>query len=98
MLLERRTISRKTAGDGRLEITKVAASKLGAPGDELPVDADGRRPDATLGTMDCTCRGADKPHVHYFIQSDVLKGLAAGAEVDLDFDPSRRTVHVASVR
>src|SRR4051812_44066722 len=97
MLLERRTVSRKTANDGRLEITRLAASKLGAPRDDLAVDVDGRRHDATLGTRDCTCRGADKPHVHYFIQSDVLKGLAAGAEADLDFDPSQRTVRIAPV-
>ncbi len=94
MHLERRTISRKTAKDGRVEITKRAAeafSKLIGPFD---VDLSGARTPASLGTMDCTCRGADNPHVHYFIQSPALRALAAGDEVDLDLDVEHRVVRV----
>ena len=95
MLLERRKVSRKTPNDGRLEITKVAAAKcqvLGATFDVVLADA---QVPARLGTMDCTCRGEDNPHVHYFIESPVLKTLTAGEHVDLNLDAERKVVHVA---
>ena len=85
MLLERRTVSRKTPGDGRLEITKQAAARLQDLG-ELRLDVDGERATATLGTMTCTCRGAEKPHEHYFLESAALKRLTPGAEVGLEIE------------
>lgn len=89
-LIERRTVSRKTPDDGKLEITKVAAAKLEALGGTFDVvvgDGHGR---AQLGTMPCTCRGADRPHVHYFVESDLFRSLAAGSEVDLVLDDDGR--------
>ena len=58
------------------------------------VDLKGRRAPATLGTMACTCRGIDNPHVHYFIESPAFKQLSAGDEVDIDLDPATRTLRV----
>lgn len=89
--IERRTVSRKTPGDGKLEITKVAATRLASLGDHFAVvvDAQGRDPrdgHARLATMPCTCRGDDVPHVHHFIESDLLRALPAGSEVDLLLD------------
>jgi len=36
----------------------------------------------------------DNPHVHYFIESPAFKQLAAGDEVDIDFDQTTRTVRI----
>src|SRR4051812_3619773 len=66
MLLERRTVSRKTAGDGRLEITKIAAAQCDVLGSTFDVELNGERQPARMRTMDCTCRGVDNPHVHHF--------------------------------
>ena len=94
MLLERRTVSRKTPLDGRLEITKRAAQRFDDLAGTFVVELAGERARGSIGTMDCTCRGADNPHVHYFIESPAFKQLAAGDEVDLDLEPTTRTVRV----
>jgi hypothetical protein len=96
MLLERRTVSRKTPADGRLEITKRAAAKCEALGPSFHVELAGVRDQAQLGTMKCTCRGVDHPHVHYFIESEAFKELVPGAEVDLELDTARKTIRVDS--
>ena len=36
--------------------------------------------------MPCTCRGDDAPHVHHFVESDLLRTLTAGTTVDLLLD------------
>lgn len=95
MLLERRTVSRKTPNDGRLEITKVAAAKCEPLGASFHVELGDVRARARLGTMKCTCRGVDNPHVHYFIESEAFKALAAGAEVELELDASHKSVRVS---
>jgi len=94
MLLERRTVSRKTPLDGRLEITKRAAQRFDDLDGAFDVELDGDRVRGTIGTMECTCRGVDNPHVHYFIESPAFKQLAAGDEVDIDLDQTTRTVRV----
>jgi hypothetical protein len=94
MLLERRTVSRKTPLDGRLEITKRAAQRFSDLTGTFDVELSGERVRGAIGTMDCTCRGVDNPHVHYFIESPAFKQLAAGDEVDIDLDTATRTVRV----
>ena len=94
MFLERRTVSRKTAGDGRLEIAKQAAERVGKTGTSIAIDVNGEPAIATLDSMACTCRGAEKPHVHYFIQSEALKALPAGSEVELDFEEVERCIRI----
>jgi hypothetical protein len=81
--IERRTVSRKTPGDGKLEITKVAAERLEPLGAEFSLVVDDVAGGGTLASMPCTCRGGDKPHVHHFVESELLRSLAAGSEVDL---------------
>jgi hypothetical protein len=93
-LLERRTVSRKTPGDGRLEITSRAAARLRELGPDLRLDVGGERTSVTLGTMTCTCRGAEKPHEHYFLESQTLKQLTPGTEVDLELDAADGIVRV----
>jgi len=88
-------VSRKTPNDGRLEITKPAAAKCGALGATFNLELGGERQPASLGTMDCTCRGVDNPHVHYFIESSLLKRLIPGDEVDLDLDAAKQMIHVS---
>lgn len=95
-LIERRTVSRKTPGDGKLEITKVAASALESLGDHFAVLVDTREGDARLGSMPCTCRGGDTPHVHYFVESALLRTLAAGTEVDLTLDDAGKRLLIVS--
>ena len=94
--IERRTVSRKTAGDGKLEITKVAAGRLESLGTQFPLVVDDRDGDGRLGSMPCTCRGGDKPHVHYFVESELLRSLAAGSEVDLFLDDDAKRLLVVS--
>jgi hypothetical protein len=88
-------VSRKTAGDGKLEITKVAARRLESLGDRFPLVVSGKGGVASLRNMPCTCRGGDKPHVHYFVESDLLRSLAAGTEVDLLLDEDGKRLLVA---
>ena len=94
--IEHRTVSRKTLADGKLEITKSAAGRLEPLGAQFPVLVDGEVGDGVLGTMPCTCRGHDKPHVHYFVESDLLRSLAAGSEVDLFLDENARRLLVVT--
>jgi hypothetical protein len=96
MFVERRTVSRKTPKDGKLEITKRAAEKLSVLADSFDVELAGARSRATIGTMECTCRGVENPHVHYFIQSPALQQLPVGDEVDLDLDAENGIVRIAS--
>jgi hypothetical protein len=88
MFSERQTVSRKTSGDGKLEITRQAAQKLEALGPLLNFELDGKNGTATLSTMECTCRNADTPHVHYFLQAEQFKALSAGDVLDLQIDPA----------
>ena len=94
MYTERRTVSRKTPGDGRLEITKQAAEFLEHLGRAFDLDVDGSRAPGHLGTMDCMCRGADTPHVHYFIQAAPFTGRTPGTDVQLTGDLDAGVVRV----
>ena len=87
-LVEQRTVSRKTPGDGKLEVTKAAATRLESLGPRFPVVVDDRQADARLGSMPCTCRGDETPHVHFFVESELLRSLAAGSIVNLILDPA----------
>ena len=87
-LVEQRTVSRKTPGDGKLEVTREAATRLESLGPRFPVVVDDRQAEARLGSMPCTCRGDEKPHVHFFVESELLRSLAAGSTVNLVLDPA----------
>jgi hypothetical protein len=94
MLLERRTVSRKTPGDGRLEITKRAAIRLRDLGHAFEVELGGERTPATLESMTCTCRDDATPHAHYFLQSSTFTQLSPGTEVDLELDEAQGVVRL----
>ena len=84
--IEQRTISRKTPGDGKVEITKVAAGRLEALGAQFALRVNDIDGNATLGEMPCTCRGTDAPHVHYFVESNLFRSLVPGSTVELLVD------------
>ena len=96
MLLERRPVSRKTPGDGRLEITRRAATRLRDLGHALEVEMDGRRSAVVVESVRCTCRGDAKPHAHYFLKSSRFTQLTPGIEVDLELDESLGVVRLIS--
>ena len=93
MHLDRRTVSRKTPRDGKLEISPGAAARLGEIGPDLRAEWSGSSGPATLASMSCTCGGAGATHDHYFLESAVLRTLPVGQEVDLALESS--TVRVA---
>ena len=88
--IESRTVSRKTPGDGKLEITKVAAHRLESLGPTFAVYVNDHAGAASLGTMPCTCRGDETPHVHYFIESELFRALEPGSSVDLVVDDAEQ--------
>ena len=95
MPLERRNVSRKTPRDGMLEITKPVAGKLMKAGREFDLTTpagDGR---AVLTSMPCTCRGAENPHEHWFLRSDLFHSLIPGTEVDIALDQNRVVITIA---
>jgi hypothetical protein len=88
MHLDRRTVSRKTPRDGRLEISPGAAARLGEIGSVLRAEWSGATGPANLVSMSCTCGGAEAKHDHYFLESAVLRTLPVGQEVDLALESS----------
>ncbi len=94
VFLERRTVSRKTPGDGRLEITKAAAARVEQLGTTFGIDVGGETVAGTLGTFACTCRGPANPHVHYFLESGGLKALSPGTALDVEIDEGAKRVLV----
>ena len=87
-------MSRKTPGDGKLEITEAAAHALESLGTTFSVRVHTQTGEASLGTMPCTCRGQATPHVHYFIESDLFRALVPGSSVELMVDETDRRLHV----
>ena len=92
--VETRTVSRKTPGDGKLEITRATAHALESLGTTFSVHVHAQAGEASLGTMPCTCRGEETPHVHYFIESDLFRALVPGRSVELMLDQTNQRLHV----
>ena len=83
MHIDRRTVSRKTPGDGKLEISAGAAQRLAQFGETVPVEWNAQLAPATLSAFTCSCGKRDGPHDHHFLQSAIFTSLPVGAEVDL---------------
>ena len=90
--LERRNVSRKTPGDGMVEITRPIAETLLKRGIEFDLTSPAGHGRVTLTSMPCTCRGADNPHEHWFLRSDLFRSLVPGSEVELTLDGNRIVV------
>ncbi|HEU4564879.1 MAG TPA: hypothetical protein VFS05_09540 [Gemmatimonadaceae bacterium] len=86
MLLERRTVSRKTPGDGKLEISEEAAFRLR---EEFPAPfalrVNGAAGRGRVATMPCTCARAGGAHEHHFLESELLRALVPERAVELAF-------------
>ena len=95
MLLEQRSVSRKTPLDGKLEISPEAAARLAAIGAEFPLASAGRAGRGRLESLACTCaKGTGASHVHHFVESPLLRALAPGAEVRVELDEDRGAVRI----
>ena len=84
MILEVRTVGRKTPGDGRLEVSEATYRRLAMDG-ALMAHVGDAEATATLERMPCTCgRGHDGAHEHTFVRSGVFRHLAAGETCVID--------------
>lgn len=89
MHLENRTVSRKTPGDGRLEISAGAADRLrGALPDEFPLRVNGEPGRGRVERMPCTCRKAAGAHEHWFLSGEPLRALVPERVVGVALDES----------
>jgi hypothetical protein len=91
VLIEQRTVSRKTPNDGRLEISESSAAQLEPLGQTFRVRTAHGDGDARLYAMTCTCGKSEHggQHMHHFVESDVLRALEPGARVRLELDSAR---------
>lgn len=88
MLIEHRTVSRKTPVDGKLEISEAAAHQLAALGASFPLRTARGESRGKLIEMTCTCAKAatSGQHRHHFVESDALRALEPDSEVRVEID------------
>jgi hypothetical protein len=96
MLVDERTVSRKTPLDGRLEISVEAAERVAVLGDDFALVSVGRHGRGQLRSLACTCAkaGGDGPHIHHFVESPLLAALVPGVAVRVELDEPAATVRV----
>ena len=93
MRIDRRTVSRKTPRDGKLEISPAAATRLRELPGQLRVEWGGEAAPATIVSMSCNCGGSEQQHEHYFLESEIFRTLPVGEDVDVALESG--VVHVA---
>lgn len=86
MHLERRTVSRKTPRDGKLEISPNAAQRLAPLGSELRAEWQGEEGPAAIVRMQCTCGSGGGQHEHHFLESALFRTLPVGEDIDLSIE------------
>ena len=91
-VLERRAVSRKTARDGKHEISADTAARLRVLPAPLRVVVDGVADHATVASMPCTCR--PEAHEHWFIESEALRSLEVGREATTSLGADGRTIDI----
>lgn len=88
MILEVRSVGRKTPLDGKLEITGPSARRLTILGTSLPIVVSGEEAVAHVESMKCSCQkgGVDSgaSHVHYFLRCELFRQLVAEQTVALE--------------
>ena len=92
-VLERRVVSRKTARDGKHEISPDLAARLRQVASTLDVVVDGVADRASIASMPCTCQGPEA-HEHWFLESSALRSMEVGREATLALRPDGRTLEV----
>jgi hypothetical protein len=86
MLLERRMVSRKTPGDGKLEISADTAATLrGALPDGFPLSLAGAAGRGRVSAISCSCAKARAGgmHEHHFLESELFRSLVPEREVTI---------------
>jgi hypothetical protein len=91
-VLERRSVSRKTARDGKHEISAETAARLRTLSLPLDVIVDGVADQATVVPMPCGCR--PEPHEHWFIEATALRSLEAGRVATTSLAGDGRTIDI----
>lgn len=85
MLLEIRTVGRKTPGDGKLEVSDTTARRLKLLGAAIPVQVDAQTGSAVLSSLRCSCgKGAEADHRHHFLESELFRALPAEQTVTIE--------------
>lgn len=98
MILEHRTVSRKTPKDGMLEISSPTVHRLGSMRDELAIIVNGARGTGRLTEMACGCEKGEGRHVHHFLAGELLRALTPDARVLLELDEQERVVRLTEQR
>ena len=88
MLIVRTVVSRKTPGDGRLEIPESLADRLLSLDMPLTIAVGDEAYDLAVEEMPCTCSkvAGVGQHSHHFLVSEVLKGLTPETNVSVAVD------------
>ena len=94
--VEQRTVSRKTPKDGKLEISADAAGRLPAT-TRIGLTVDGRRGEAALVSLACTCRG-DAGHVHHFLEAELFRTLVPDQKVIVRISSDGASADVEQLR
>ena len=97
MLLEHCVVSRKTPRDGKLEISERTATVM-RPREQLVIELDGATAPARLASMSCGCRGVSDPHVHFFLEAELLKSLRPEARVALEMAEATGAISIIEER
>ncbi|MFN2400018.1 MAG: hypothetical protein ABR543_15470 [Gemmatimonadaceae bacterium] len=96
--LETAIVSRKTPGDGKLEISLETATAIGMDRQGLTVALSGSAGSAQVSSVLCGCGRADgaksAKHVHYFLMCDLLRSLKPDERVSVLLDDVSRDVTI----
>ena len=84
--LERTVVSRKTPGDGRLEILPATGDQLRRAGVELLVIVGDAKAAGSVETMPCGCAKGAAGHAHTFLRAEPLRALRPESVVALSLD------------
>ena len=86
MLLEVRSVGRKTPNDGKLEITEATARRLAVLPMPRPVRVGDHTGHGSVSEFECTCGkgNSDAPHRHHFLESDLFRELVVDQTVVLE--------------
>jgi hypothetical protein len=88
-----RTVTDKTARDGRLEIGERAARQLMDAG-VVSAELDGAVAPARVDRFDCDCRDDFR---HFYVESDALKRVPIGRDVTISLDTGNQRILIQRV-
>lgn len=88
LVLETARVSRKTPGDGKLELHPESARRLREAGASLTVTIGEAAAPGLVVTMPCTCAKAGRSgtHEHQFLEAEPLRSLTPEQLVEVALD------------